>query len=80
MNEDQGLELSIIINDASCRFDVNNRDVQLFADRVCRIIEDIKIKNSFSQKYYCTSQAIRYRYYNESLECSFGDLCSYDCK
>lgn len=38
-----------IIDDAKCGFLVDDGDIQIFADRVCRLIEDIELRNHFSQ-------------------------------
>lgn len=49
MNEGQGMELNITINDASCCSLVDNGDIQLFADSVCRLIKDIELRNYFPE-------------------------------
>lgn len=41
---------SSIINDASCGFLVENGDTQTFAERLCRLIEDVNLRIHFSKK------------------------------
>ena len=38
-----------IINDASCGFLVENGDTKLFAERICRLIEDEELRKHFSK-------------------------------
>lgn len=40
---------SSIINDASCGFLVENGDTKLFAERICRLIEDEELRKHFSK-------------------------------
>jgi glycosyltransferase involved in cell wall biosynthesis len=40
---------SSIINDASCGFLVENGDISLFAERLCRLIEDEGLRKDFSK-------------------------------
>ncbi len=47
-----------IINDAHCGFLVENGDVRLFAERLCRLIEDFELRKSFSIE--CIEQAKKY--------------------
>ena len=37
-----------IINDASCGFLVEDGDIRIFADRLCRLIEDVELRKRFS--------------------------------
>lgn len=38
-----------IINDSYCGFLVDNGDIRIFADRLCRLIEDEKLRKQFSK-------------------------------
>ena len=40
---------SSIINDASCGFLVENGDIRLFAERLCRLIENVELRKQFSK-------------------------------
>lgn len=64
-----------IINDAHCGFLVENDDIRIFSDRLCRLIEDFELRKRFSKE--CIERAKQFdveRIMNQ-WKILFEDLC-----